>query len=132
MAFIRRMSFGWNCLWTKLVQSIFKVMDFTFTRMNLHLLEDYIYYNLQLCLLWIDKVTIIIDLIWRHSTSLLFIIIKDRFYEDIFIYCIYLSIYLWYFIYLFVYLLINLFITYSFIFSIIYLLESYVYWKLYY
>ena len=27
MAFIRRMSFGWNCLWTKLVQSIFKVMD---------------------------------------------------------------------------------------------------------
>ena len=34
-------------------------MDFIFTRKNLHLLEDYIYYNLQLCLLWIYKVTII-------------------------------------------------------------------------
>ena len=26
-------------------------MDFIFTRKSLHLLEDYIYYNLQLCLL---------------------------------------------------------------------------------
>ena len=37
-------------------------MDFIFTRKNLHLLEDYIYYNLQLCLLWIYEITIIIDL----------------------------------------------------------------------
>ena len=29
----------------------YEVMDFIFTRKNLHLLEDYIYYNLQLCLL---------------------------------------------------------------------------------
>ena len=29
----------------------YQVMDFIFTRKNLHLLEDYIYYNLQLCLL---------------------------------------------------------------------------------
>ena len=37
-------------------------MDFIFTRKNLHLLEDYIYYNLQLCLLCIYEITIIIDL----------------------------------------------------------------------
>ena len=30
---------------------VYKVIDFTFTRKNLHFLEDYIYYNLQLCLL---------------------------------------------------------------------------------
>ena len=39
---------------------------------------------------------------WSHSRSFLFIIIKDIFYEDIFIYCIYLFIYLC--IYLFIYL----------------------------
>ena len=33
-------------------------MNFTFIRKNLHLLEDYVYYNLQLCLLWIYKITI--------------------------------------------------------------------------
>ena len=100
-------------------------MDFIFTRKNLHLLEDYIYYNLQLCLLWIYKVTIIIDLYLKTFRSLLFIIIKDRFYEDIFIYCIYLSIYL-YLLYLFIYLFIYL-LVYLFIFLIIYLLESYIY-----
>ena len=41
---------------------VYKVVDFIFTRKNLHLLEDYIYYNLQLCLLWIYEVTFIIDL----------------------------------------------------------------------
>ena len=30
---------------------VYKVIDFIFTRENLHLLEGYIYYNLQLCLL---------------------------------------------------------------------------------
>ena len=30
---------------------VYEVMDFIFTRKNLHLLEDYIHYNLQLCLL---------------------------------------------------------------------------------
>ena len=30
---------------------VYEVMDFIFTRKNLHLLEDYIYYNLLLCLL---------------------------------------------------------------------------------
>ena len=30
---------------------VYKNMDFIFTRKNLHLLEDYIYYDLQLCLL---------------------------------------------------------------------------------
>ena len=30
---------------------VYKVMEFIFTRKNLHLLEDYICYNLQLCLL---------------------------------------------------------------------------------
>ena len=79
---------------------VYEVMDFTFNRKNLHLVEDYIYYNLQLRLLWIYEVTIIIDLYLKPFRSLLFYIIKDRFYEDIFIYCIYLSIYL--FIYLFI------------------------------
>ena len=76
-------------------------MDFIFTRKNLHLLEDYIYYNLQLCLLWIYEVTIIIDLYLKTFRSLLFITIKDTF-----IYRIYLSIYVWYLLYLFIYLFI--------------------------
>ena len=41
---------------------VYKVVDFIFTRKNLHLLEDYIYYNLQSCLLWIYEVTFIINL----------------------------------------------------------------------
>ena len=40
----------------------FKVIDFIFTRKNLHLLEGYIYYNLQLCFLRNYEVTFIIDL----------------------------------------------------------------------
>ena len=36
-----------------------KVIDFIFVKKNLHLLEDYIYYNLHLCLLWIYEVTFI-------------------------------------------------------------------------
>ena len=36
-----------------------KVIDFIFAKNNLHLLEDYIYYNLHLCLLWIYEVTFI-------------------------------------------------------------------------
>ena len=103
-------------------------MDFTFNRKNLHLVEDYIYYNLQLRLLWIYEVTIIIDLYLKPFRSLLFYIIKDRFYEDIFIYCIYLSIYL--FIYLFSYLFIYLFIylfNYLFIYLFIYLFFNYLF-----
>ena len=30
---------------------VYEVMDFTYNRKNLHLVEDYIYYNLQLRLL---------------------------------------------------------------------------------
>ena len=95
-------------------------MDFTFTRNNLHLLKDYIYYNLQLCLLWIYEVTII-DLYLKTFRSLLFIKIKDRFYEDVFIYCMYLSIYLWYLWYLLIYIYIYLFILFYFIYLFIYL-----------
>ena len=63
--------------------------------MNLHLLQIYI---------------------WRHSGSFLFIIIKDRFYED-YIYLLYLFNYL--------FMIFVIFID-SFI-SSIYLLESYIY-----
>ena len=69
-------------------------MNFIFTRNNLHLLEDYSYYNLQLRLLRIYKVTIIIDLYLKTFQAIVIFIIKVGFYEDIFIYCIYLSIHL--------------------------------------
>ena len=97
-------------------------MDFIFTRKNLHLLEDYIYYDLQLCLLWIYEVTFIIDL-YLKTFQVIFTIIKDRVYEDIFIYCIYLSICLWYLLYFFIYFidwLIDLYILFIYLF--IYLL----------
>ena len=34
-------------------------MDFIFTRKKLHLLEDYIYYNLELCLSWIYEIVLL-------------------------------------------------------------------------
>ena len=77
---------------------VYKVIDFIFTRQNLHLLEGYIYYNLQLCLLPIYEVTFIIDLYLKTFEIMiyynvlysyrfyiyqkfLFIIIKDSYYE---------------------------------------------------
>ena len=42
-------------------------MDFISTRKNLHLLEDYIHYNLQLCFLRVYEIIFIEDLYLKTS-----------------------------------------------------------------